>query len=259
MKQAELVTALVNFNRDHGVQRRGDIRGQADFAKFLARYIKGLSIPADQQYSFWDIDDYIPEIVIAAIRAFESSDQPWIVEFRRVYKEETDIHFTDPTGVSAGNNIQEVLEVEMIKSLFREIMGQRGDYLSHQIDILLNAERHVVMLRFRQFQDRVYNTGGLGAIISGSRSRGMSGSFGETTLRSYILAGRLMITFARKNNAYEQSVSFVCEEDDLIGITGGLQSCFAVLPDALAMIEDVIIHWDGNRTSFKSDKAVAIG
>lgn len=259
MKQAELVSALINFNRTHRVSRPGDTRGQATFAMFLATYIDGLSIPADQEYSFWDIDDYIPQIVLGAIRAFEESDELWIADFRSAYEEETELQFTDPTRVSAGNNIHETLTVEMIKNLFRDIMGQRGVYLSHQIDILLNAERHMVMLRFLQFQDQVYNLGGLGEFIAKSSSRGMSGRFGDTSLRSYVIAGRLMLTFSRGVGNDENSVSFVTDDEDLLGIEGGLQSCFASLPEALAMIQDVITNWEASKSSFGDDKAVAIG
>lgn len=259
MKQAQLVNVLKAYGNTNSEPQRGRMRGQATFALYLASYVEHLTIPADQEYDFWDIDNHIPRIIVGAIRAFEKSEEPWIIEFRKTYEKETEQPFYDPTHVYSGNNVAAVLEVEMIKELVHGIMGPRADYLRNNIDALLNAERHVVGLRFAQFEDQVYYVGGMSKIIAKCRFKGMSGKFGATTLRSYAIAGRLMFTFARGSGENEDSVSFVCEEDDLIGLNGGLQSCYAELPIALAMIEDVIANWPSNKSGFKTDKKVAIG
>lgn len=259
MKQAQLVNVLKAFGNTNREPKPGRTRDQAIFALFLASYIEKLTIPADAEYDFWHIDNHIPSIIVGAIRAFEKSEEPWIVEFRKTYEKETEHPFYDPTRVYSGNNINEVLEIEMVKGLIYAIMGPRAKHLKHDIDLLLNAERHVIALRFAQFQDQVYHVGGLSKMIAECRFKGMSGQFGETTLRSYAICGRLMFTFARGSGENEDSVNFVCEEDDLIGIGGGLQSCYAELPIALAMIEDVIANWTANKSGFKTDKKVAIG
>lgn len=258
MKQAQLINALKAFGITNREPKPGRTRGQATFALFLASYIEKLTIPADQEYEFWNIDNHIPSIIVGAIRAFEKSEEPWIVEFRKTYEKEIEHPFYDPTRVYAGNNVHEVLEVEAIKSLIRDIMGPKADYLQQNIDLLLNAERHVIALRFAQFQDQVYHVGGLSKIIAKCQFKGMSGKFGETTLRTYAIAGRLIFTFARGNGENEDSVSFVSEDDDPIGISGGLQSCYAELPVALAMIEEVIANWSTNKSYFKIDKMVTI-
>jgi hypothetical protein len=258
MKQAQLVKVLKAYGNTNSEPQRGRIKGQATFALFLANYIGCLDIPADQKYDFWDIDNYIPSIIVGAIRAFEKSEESRIVEFRETYEKEVGHPFYDPTRVYAGSNVHAVLEVEMIKELIHGIMGPQANYLRHDIDALLNAERNLVGMRFAQFQNQVYYVGGLSKIIAECRFKGMSGKFGKTTLRSYAIAGRLMLTFARGSGENEQSVSFVCEEEDLIGLSGGLQSCYTELPIALAMIEDVITKWQTGKSAFKTDKAVAL-
>jgi hypothetical protein len=259
MKQAQLVNVLKAYGNTNSESQRGRMKGQATFALFLASYVERLVIPADQEYDFWDIDNHIPRIIVGAVRAFEKSEEPWIAEFRKAYEKETEHPFYDPTRVYAGNNVGEVLEVEMIKEIIYGIMGPRGVYLRNDVDALLNAERHVVALRFSQFEDQVYYVGGLSKKIAKCRFKGMSGQFGDTTLRSYAIAAILMLTFSRGSGENEDSVSFVCEEDDLIGLNGGLQSCYAELPIALAMIEDVITNWPTSKSCFKTDKKVAIG
>jgi len=257
MKQAQLVSVLQDFGNANREPQPGRTKGQATFALFLSKYIAGLKIPHDQEYDFWQIDNHIPSILVGAIRAFEKSEELWIVEFRKTYEKEIEHPFYDPTQVYAGNNVHAALEVSMIQELIYNIT--EAGYLRHEIDVLLNAERNLVGLRFAQFQDQVYHVGGLNKVITECEFKGMSGKFGETTLRSYVMAGRLMFTFSRGSGENESTVSFVCEEDDPVGLGGGLQSCYAELPVAISMIEDVITNWAECKSAFEADKAVFIG
>lgn len=69
----------------------------------------------------------------------------------------------------------------------------------------------------------------------------MSGKFGETELRTFITAGRIMFTFARRKKG--ESVSFIGEEGDPLCLSAGLQSVQTDFRTALDIIEDVIKHW----------------
>lgn len=247
MKKAEFVEAIRRCVASDGL-------GILDYhlAQFLADYVEKLSIPADQEYDFWRIEESIPAICVGALRAFDE-------EFGGSTPLSTEVY--------AGNNLDGSMMIHKLLIIIREVMNDDPAYANHlssEVDALLSAERNMVMLRFRQFQTKVYYHGGLSKIIADSRSRGMTGQFGETTLRSYVMAGRLMFTFARvtleSTGATEPSISFVCDADDLIGLNGGLQSCYAELPVALAMMEDVIKYWDPEKESqYVDDAKVTMG
>ncbi len=95
----------------------------------------------------------------------------------------------------------------------------------------------------------------------------MSGTFGKTDLRTFCTAGRTMFTFARrmpgKSGIYlggelvktlpyqELSVSFVAEDNDPTALSAGLQSVHATLPEAMALIEDVIKAWPSEKRAQK--------
>lgn len=90
-----------------------------------------------------------------------------------------------------------------------------------------------------KFVDNVYFKG-LMSKINTSRSRGMEGVFGNTTLMSYVLAGRIMFTFTQG----DKSFSIVGIEDEMRN-TFGLTSAFKCeLEEAIDMVKDVISNWD---------------
>ncbi|MEK7508239.1 MAG: hypothetical protein AAB568_00065 [Patescibacteria group bacterium] len=79
-------------------------------------------------------------------------------------------------------------------------------------------------------------------------------------MRTFISAGRVMFTFARRKKGKtvyqgfhgeeiarlpyrEDSVSFVGEDGDPLCLSAGIQSVHADLKTALDIIEDVIKHW----------------
>jgi hypothetical protein len=41
-------------------------KGQQSFAKFLIWYLENMNIPNDEKYDFWDITEYLPEIMVDA-------------------------------------------------------------------------------------------------------------------------------------------------------------------------------------------------
>jgi hypothetical protein len=159
-----------------------------------------------------------------------------------------------------GDGLDQALTVQSLGYLFSDVLGK--DWTASKIDMVFNAERHLLQQVFYKFLDRVFRHG-LFQIADESPKRGMSGTFGETTLRTFIMAGRLMLTFARPGEKMEQSVSFVCGDDDPLGLGGGVQSVYTDLQTAIAMINDVITGWPEDRLAqadvFTADENVSIG
>ncbi len=112
--------------------------------------------------------------------------------------------------------------------------------------------------QMKLFLERVYRQG-LHEIITTSPERGMSGTFDGTMLFSFKTAGRIMLTFARD----EDSVSFVFDESDPLGLRFGPQSLFSELNTAIGMIDDVTSAWPGDpwsrRAVYEADATVSIG
>jgi hypothetical protein len=137
----------------------------------------------------------------------------------------------------------------------------KAEWIDDAIDRYVNAEFHLLQQRFDKFLRVVYKEG-LFKIIKECQDRGMSGSFGNTELRTYVIAGRTMFTFARKNKEGEESLSFVSDDTDPNGLSAGVQSVYTDLGGALGMIDDVINGWpsspDKQKRMFTVDKEVSL-
>lgn len=88
------------------------------------------------------------------------------------------------------------------------------------------------------FIKRVY-TRGLYAIIRDYSGRGMSGQFGATTLASWEMAGRIMLTFERAG----ATVTFLADASEPSGRSMGLHTQESTDKQARAMISEVVAHW----------------
>jgi hypothetical protein len=245
MKKAELVGAL-SYYAD---RRMGSMKGQDTLARFLAHYFNDLDIPADQKWDFWDIDQYIPQLLLGAFEALRTSEDETVRQFRTRYEKELGQPVADLTDIW-GNGVGQALTVQGLGYLFKDAIG--ADWMADKIDTVFNAERHLLIQVFYKFLDRVFRRG-LFQIADECPLKGMSGTFGETNLRTYMIAGRFMLTFARPSEQMEHSVSFVC----------GVQSVYTDLQTAIAMINDVIAVWPEDLSAqteiLKPDKKVAIG
>lgn len=255
MKKADLVGALSRY-ADRGM---GRMKGQDTIARFLAMYFNELEIPADQKWDFWDIDRYIPQLLLGAFDVFRTSEDEVFRQLRTRYEEELGHPFPDLIDIW-GDGVEQVITIQGLGCMFEDAIGAK--WMASAIDALFNAQRHLLEQTFYTFLDRVFRRG-LFEVIDTSPRRGMSGTFGETTLRSYVVAGRLMLTFARPGEQMEHSVSFVCGDDDPLGLGGGTQSVYTDLQTALAMINDVTANWPQERSAqqevFKADENVNIG
>ncbi|HEX4662126.1 MAG TPA: hypothetical protein VH144_00765 [Candidatus Saccharimonadales bacterium] len=258
MKKNELVQALVRFAAEYG-EYQGRTRGQETLAHYLAHYFRNLDIPAEHEYDFWHIDQHLPQLLIGAMENFRTSEEGIVVNLRATYEFEVGHELFDLTSVWGSGD--PMLEVHSISSLLVEVTG-RQQWLEEKIDRVFNAKRRVLEQGVYLFMERVYRHG-LGQLIADTRLRSMSGTFGQTKLRSYATAGRLMISFVRPGEEEDQFVTIICGEDDLLGLGVGVQSVYTDIHTALEMFAEVTTHWPvqkaAQRAIFRSDKKVKLG
>ncbi|MBI4992300.1 MAG: hypothetical protein HZB99_03710 [Candidatus Harrisonbacteria bacterium] len=267
MHKKELVVGLKRFTAQW--------KGQRAFANFLVHYLENLNIPNDEKYDFWSIESYLPELMVDAFEQLRTGTDDRAVYFRQAYELETGHEVPNITDLGASNLLDQGSAVQTtLGFMLKEITGQ--DWVEHQLNTYCNAQKYVLQQTFDKFLRLVYRRG-LGEMADKCDKRGMSGKFGETQLRTFIMAGRIMFTFARcidksKDSYYkkdgevycnESTVSFVGEDGDPLCLNAGIQSIYGDFRTALDMIEDVIRCWPKDlkeqKKLYKADAKVAIG
>lgn len=89
-----------------------------------------------------------------------------------------------------------------------------------------------------EFQDKVWMTG-LGTIVDTSRARGMSGQYGNVTVLTYIIAGRLRVQFEQGNAHF--TLAGLEEPNPRLGFG----SIAGTVQQAEQMVRGVIAFWEG--------------
>lgn len=262
------------------INRHNDHRwwkGQKAFANFLIHYLENLKIPSDEKYDFWQIEPYLPELMVDAFEQLRTGTDEETVRFRQAYESETEHEVPNITDLGASRLLDQGSAVQTTLSfMLKEVTGQ--DWIEHKIDTYCNAQKYVLQQTFDKFLRLVYRRG-LSEMADKCDKRGMSGKFGETELRTYIMAGRIMFTFARRKEGetgvyiggklvqtlpyQEDSVSFVGEDGDPLCLSAGLQSVDTDLHTCLDMIEDVIKRWPSDskeqKKIYRANTKVSIG
>ncbi|MFH0873540.1 MAG: hypothetical protein V1846_01720 [Candidatus Komeilibacteria bacterium] len=277
MHKKDLINALRQFLVRGGTDRGGGVswKGQRAFANFLIFYLGKLDIPSDRKYDFWRIEPHLPELMVSAFEQLRMGTDSETARFRLEYEVEAGYDVPNITDLGASNLLDQVSAVQTtLGFMLREVTGL--DWIEHKIDTYCNAQRYVLQQTFDKFLRLVYRQG-LGEMIDKCTKRGMSGKFGETELRTFITAGRIMFTFARRIDSSQESyyekdgrlycnewsVSFVGEDGDPLCLSAGIQSVYADFSTALGMIEDVIKHWPSDpplqREQYQEDVKVSIG
>jgi hypothetical protein len=251
MHKKELITGLRRFIS----QCEKPWKGQLPFAKFLICYLENLKIPNDEKYDFWDITPHLAGLMVDAFEQLRTGDDEQTAHFRQAYEKDTGHKVPNIIDLGESNILDQGSAIQTtLGFMLREIL--ENDWVEQQIDAYCNAQKYVLQQTFDKFLRQVYRQG-LGEIINECTSSGMSGKFGNTELRTFITAGRIMFTFARiiekdKESYYkkdgelycnEWSVSFVGESDDPLCLSAGIQSVYCDFRTALDMIEYVIINW----------------
>ena len=178
----------------------------------------------------------MPELIVDAFEQLRVKTDDNTTRFRELYENETGWSVPNITGLSTNQNSA----VQTTGFLFKEITN--SDWLEDKIDTYCNAQRYVLQQTFDKFLRRVYRNG-LFEIINQCQKRGMSGEFGNTGLRTYVSAARILFTFIRGQEQAEVSVSFLASENDKLSLNAGIQSIYADFFTSINMIEDVIKYW----------------
>ncbi len=277
MHKKDLISGLKHFvtRYDKGKGHGTSWKGQRAFAIFLVHYLENLKIPSDEEYDFWKVEPYLPELMVDAFEQLRTGADDATVRFRQSYETETGHEVPNITDLGESNILDQGSAVQTtLGFMLKEVTGQ--GWVEHQIDTYCNAQKYVLQQTFDKFLRLVYRRG-LGEMIDKCAKAGMSGKFGETELRTFVTAGRIMFTFARridksKDGYYkkegelycnEWSVSFVGEDGDPLCLSAGIQSVHADFRTALDMIEDVIEHWSLDQKErenlYRADVKVALG
>ena len=274
MHKADLIQKLQLFAAaaEHAPNRGW--KGQETFAEYFAHYLEGLSIPSDEKYDFFHIEQHLPELLVAAFENLRTGTDEETIYHRKMYEKETGHevpHITD-LGVThpseRGSAVQTTLGF-----LMKDVTGL--DWIEQKIDAYCNAQSYVLQQMFDRFLREVYWRG-MYDLIDQSSSAGVGGKFGTVELRTFVTAGRIMITFARKLDptkpslyekegttySNEHSVSFVAEDGDPLALGAGMQSIHTDFRTALDLIEEVIKHWPEDQAEraqvFGADEKISI-
>lgn len=256
MKKQELIKGLQDFvDRD-----KAEWKGQRVFSQFLIEYLRRLDIPHDKKYDIWQIDHHLPQLMVDAFVELRTGTDDYVGPFREMHEAETGRKVPNVTDLGENSILDQSSTVQTtIGFLLKEVTGL--GWIEYKVDTYCNAQKHVLQQTFDKFLRQVYRQG-MFEIIRKCKLKGMSGIFNETTLRSYVLAGRAMFTFARGNNGHEISVSFIAQDGDRLGLSAGIQSVRANFYSALSMIEDVVDCWPDDEKqqldTFKPDERVSI-
>ncbi len=259
MHKKELIQALRKYIQNYGKDGRG-WKGQLPFAYYLIYYLEDLTIPSDEEYDFWRIEDYLPQILVDAWDTFRTSTDERAVLCRENYQKELNHEVPNITELGASPILDQGHAVQTILGFMMRAVTE-NEWIEGAIDEYVNAELHLLQQRFDKFLRKVYKNG-MFKIINECRKRGMSGTFGDTELRTYVIAGRTMFTFARKQGDEEISFSFVSDDIDPNGLSAGIQSVYADLLNCLGMIDDVINNWPSvpveQEQIFKTNEEVSL-
>lgn len=233
-------------------------RGQWAFTTYFATYLESIDTTKSDKYDFTDITHHLPQLALDAFEEMRTSRKQAAVEARQLYKEEIGHPVPNVTNLGASYLLHQTHAVQVnIGFLLKEVTGDI--VIAERVDAYCNAELNLLRQRFDRFLRLVFAQG-MYRIINDSTQRGIGGKFGNTELRTYVMAGRLIFSFARKIDKNlpshyekdgqvimnEDSFSFVAEDDDPHALSAGIQSVDCDLATALSMIEDVVTGWPKN-------------
>lgn len=286
MHKKDLIEGLRKFADTHEIaitnygNHKYSVRwkGQKAFALYLIAYLEALVIPSDEKYDFWRIEQYLPQILTDAFEHLRTGTDELATKYRAMYEQEAEHSVPNILDLGTSNILEQASAVQTtLQFMMKDVIGEQ--WVEHEIDSYCNAQSHVLQHTFDKFVRSVYRNG-MYETIDKCKSRGMAGKFGRTELRSYVMAGRIMLTFARKRKGKtvyygpdnkpfhtlpykEDSVSFVAEDGDPLALSAGIQSVQANFRTSLDMIEDVVRHWPGKpkeqKAVYKASKSVSLG
>jgi hypothetical protein len=207
--------------------------GEVTLAGLLARWIEK---SGDSDDEFDNFTRRLPHMVVEAFS--EISKDPRWQEERQAYRQETGRDIPDLVDAHAGG-IHRILVVARLCRLIPLLTGDAQ--LRAELESTLNAQQRVIDHAWRRFVTVGYRT--LMPRITVELHRGNSGVFGSTRLSTFALAGRVSFTFRRDTG----TMTYVADASDMYGGRSGADIPGAPYAECVAMIEDVIQHWDPDK------------
>lgn len=255
---AGFVTAIETLIERRDFRSRGD---EAFAGLLLAHMKQGLEEGRISDHEFSGIWHHLPTYVREVFDRLRSGQDRDSTYFREMYVRSTlRENIPDLVEIAFGGP-ERAVTIVSLAHLLERITGQK--WLKDEIESYFMAQDTVLAQVFDEFCFRVYRNG-LTDRIDESKKAGMSGQFGTVSLRTFVTAGRIMFTFARKveGQDHEDSVSFVGEDGEREGVRAGQQSVYCDLGTACGLIREVMDHWpndvDDQRKIFKDDDEVSL-
>ena len=215
-------------------------KGEEAFLKFLAYFLENLAIPHDEKVR-WQIDQYLPKLLVAAHEQLRTSPGPVAEQLRMDYEKETGHKIPNLTNLGQSPIADQSMEICKISRAIGVITTK--EYVAADFNTYCFAQQILLLQKFDEFAQMVYQQG-LFEIIRYCKAHGMNGRFSETYLRSYKAAGQITFTFCRRNGERsEPQVSFVGDASDPLLLSTKIQSVNTDIHTCMSMIGDVIKHW----------------
>lgn len=241
MKKHAFIDDLVNFLTSGQLT----MKGQRQLATHYIHYFRKTDIAADTKYDFWDLEAYLPQLILDGFMDLLVSDDPVTATIREQLEGDDHLMLGDPSRIGAIPSMDQVIWVQSIVGMLDGAGVHEAT--RNKVEALFMAEIRMVELAFRRFVRDVFASG-LFEVINGGTTSGMSGTFQDrgdtpTTLRTLMTAGRTMFTFACGVGSHEETITFVGTEDDPLLLGAGLQSVQTDLATALKMFDTVRTCW----------------
>lgn len=274
MQKSELIAKLRRVRRD---QCR--TRGLYPLIQFIVWFFENPNVP---EFEHTGIYHFLPMYIARAVDLFRASNDPKAVEYRAEYNKEMerDTEIPSLTEIEFGGINRALLNQTLSMSLAKFLEGENSAWLEKTLGGYFMAQDTVVVQMIHRFDAEVYQ-GGLFEVIQNCTASGMSGTFGQTSLRSMVTAGRVMFTLARRidgETVYrdhegkeierlpyrEVSVSFVGQDGKEYKYEArfGIQSMHTDLATTLSLFSDVFTNWPKDKKDqkkvYKADKDVGM-
>jgi len=256
-QKKDFIAALRHFTLTRGTQTSDGYgrvgyrptRGELLLTDALADYLADPHVPNEVMGINWfnDLGYYLVE----AFSAFRT--EPCWVTLRAAYQAETGYEIPDLINLHEGGLHRWLVVHELVRLM--PILSMQGEWLGTRLECLFGAQMQVIDHAWQRFVRVAYRK--LIPRIKMEQHRGNKGEFGTTptTLMTYAVAGRVMFTFMRNNNA--ASITYVADDSDMYGFRAGPNVPNTPYAECVAMIDDVVDYWDVDKL-VKSD-TVGIG
>lgn len=236
MNKDQMVEKLQRYSYKN--QSRAE--AQRTLARYFAWYFKNIDIAQDRRHGWWSIESRLPQLLFCALVDLYEAPDEILKAFREDY--ELAAGHGMPHLTSGYTNHNEYL-IRDVKNVFLDILtSAAGHKFCIEFDQLMGAQKQLLNQVAYEFITRVYRRG-LYELIS-SRGPRYQARSGGTILRTFTTGVGLVFSFSTDE---ESRTTFVCEEDDPLGLGIRLHSMTTDTLSAVAMVSAFIAAWPGDK------------